>query len=52
MIYFRKEGGLIRNGLNICREAKVIVLRFMGRNLYVRYSVPQKKIIISIQEVG
>lgn len=37
MIYRRREGDLIRDGLNICPEARCATLQAFGWRLYVRW---------------
>lgn len=37
MIWFRREGGLVRQGLNICREGKSVLLRIGRFDAFAQY---------------
>jgi hypothetical protein len=36
MIYIRDEGAVIRNGLNVCPQARSVTLQLFGFRVYAR----------------
>ena len=52
MIYVRKEGDVVRNGLNICSDARGVTLQLFGIRVYARLVKWRKMPVFQVYRVN